>query len=62
MVLRLDRNDLKPEKRDHAISNTYFNDFLENVQEIIKAVGQATIFEWGNDNYNAISPNRLRPE
>lgn len=60
MILRLDRNDLKPEHKNNAISNTYFDDFKEEVQAVIRLIGRGTIFEWGEESYNAIYPTSLR--
>lgn len=59
MKLELDREDLKPENTDKSCSLTKFDDFKEDVQTAIVAVGRATFFTdkgGPNESYNVINP------
>ena len=54
MKLTLDREDLLPQFRGIACSQTSFEHFCEQAQAAIRAVGRALFREYDGRNYNAI--------
>jgi hypothetical protein len=58
MKLTLDREDLKPQFQEMPCRHTSFENFKEEVQEAILAVGRATFYEYDGRNYNAIHPSQ----
>lgn len=59
MELKLDRFDLKRELQHKNISQVAYEDFKEEVQQVIREAGFAVIYDWDGKNYNRIYPSQV---
>ena len=59
MKLTLDREDLRPERKDMNCSRIKFEHFKDDVQSAIIFAGSAQFREYDGSNYNAIFPPKL---